>query len=111
MFGVGCSTFEFRNSDLDLRPSFGSRPSALGPPPPAGPFASPAVCPLFPSAAARALHHLEGPAMISLCKMCNVRDIDALIAIVSVIRPGAANETKKREFARRYHPLRHVTSP
>ena len=31
--------------------------------------------------------------MITLEKMCNVRDIDVLIAIVSVIRPGAANRT------------------
>jgi len=38
------------------------------------------------------VHHIESPAMISLCKMCNVRDIDTLIAIVSVIRPGAFDE-------------------
>ena len=28
--------------------------------------------------------------------MCNVREIDGLVAIVSVIRPGAANEQKKQ---------------
>ena len=44
---------------------------------------------------ARAVHHIESPAMTSLCRQCNVRDIDTLIAIVSVIRPGAANEGKK----------------
>ncbi len=60
---------------------------------------------LIASGSARAVHHIESPAMISLCKMCNVRDIDTLIAIVSVIRPGAANESKKMEFARRYQGL------
>jgi hypothetical protein len=34
--------------------------------------------------------------------MSNVREIDGLIAIVSVIRPGAANESKKLSFTRRY---------
>jgi DNA polymerase III alpha subunit len=43
--------------------------------------------------------------------MCNVRDIDTLIAIVSVIRPGAANESKKMEFARRYQGLSPVRYP
>src|SRR5258708_30117537 len=43
--------------------------------------------------------------------MCNVQDIDALIAIVSVIRPGAANESKKMEFARRYQGLSPVRYP
>ncbi len=63
------------------------------------------------SGQARAVHHIESPAMISLCKMCNVRDIDTLIAIVSVIRPGAANESKKMEFARRYQGLSPVRYP
>lgn len=49
--------------------------------------------------------------MISLCQMCAVRDIDTLIAIVSVIRPGAANESKKMEFARRYQGLSPVRYP
>jgi DNA polymerase III alpha subunit len=43
--------------------------------------------------------------MISLCRMTNVREIDGLIAIVSVIRPGAANEQKKVKFTRRYQGL------
>ncbi len=50
---------------------------------------------------ARGVHHIESPAMISLARMCGVRDIDCLIAIVSVIRPGAANGAKKSDFARR----------
>lgn len=66
---------------------------------------------LIASGQARAVHHIESPAMISLCKMCNVRDIDTLIAIVSVIRPGAANESKKLEFARRYQGLSPVRYP
>ena len=40
-----------------------------------------------------------------------MRDIDGLIAIVSVIRPGAANEGKKQSFARRYQGLESVTYP
>ncbi len=54
---------------------------------------------------ARGVHHIESPAMISLARMCDVRDIDCLIAIVSVIRPGAANGSKKSEFARRAQGL------
>jgi DNA-directed DNA polymerase III PolC len=63
------------------------------------------------SGGARAVHHIESPAMTSLCRMCNVRDIDTLIAIVSVIRPGAANEGKKLAFTRRYQGLEPVTYP
>jgi DNA-directed DNA polymerase III PolC len=80
-------------------------------PSPAGPFDDPQVWELIASGSARAVHHIESPAMISLCKMCNVRDIDILIAIVSVIRPGAANESKKMEFARRYQGLSPVHYP
>jgi len=69
------------------------------------PWNDPKVWDLIASGGARAVHHIESPAMISLCRMCNVRDIDTLIAIVSVIRPGAANESKKMEFARRYQGL------
>jgi DNA polymerase III alpha subunit len=60
---------------------------------------------------ARAVHHIESPAMTSLCRMCNVGEIDGLIAIVSVIRPGAANEGKKLAFTRRYQGLEPVTYP
>jgi DNA polymerase III alpha subunit/nucleotidyltransferase/DNA polymerase involved in DNA repair len=85
--------------------------SDFGLPSPAGPFDDPRVWQLISSGNARAVHHIESPAMISLCKMCNVRDIDILIAIVSVIRPGAANESKKMEFARRYQGLSPVHCP
>lgn len=40
-----------------------------------------------------------------------MRDIDTLIAIVSVIRPGAANEGKKLAFTRRYQGLEPITYP
>jgi DNA-directed DNA polymerase III PolC len=60
---------------------------------------------------ARAVHHIESPAMTGLCRQCNARDIDTLIAIVSVIRPGAANEGKKLAFTRRYQGLEPVTYP
>jgi hypothetical protein len=43
--------------------------------------------------------------------MSNVREIDGLIAIVSVIRPGAANEGKKLAFTRRYQGLEPVAYP
>jgi DNA polymerase-3 subunit alpha len=49
--------------------------------------------------------------MTSLCRMCNVSEIDGLIAIVSVIRPGAANEGKKLAFTRRYQGLELVAYP
>ncbi len=76
-----------------------------------GPFDDPAIWEVIANGQARAVHHIESPAMISLCKMCNVHDIDTLIAIVSVIRPGAANESKKMEFARRYQGLSPVRYP
>ena len=59
------------------------------------PWQDPAVWEMIAGGNARAVHHIESPAMTSLCRMCNVREIDGLIAIVSVIRPGAANEGKK----------------
>lgn len=63
---------------------------------------------MIASGNARGVHHIESPAMISLARMCNVRDIDCLIAIVSVIRPGAANGSKKTDFARRAQGLEPV---
>jgi DNA polymerase III alpha subunit/nucleotidyltransferase/DNA polymerase involved in DNA repair len=71
----------------------------------------PAVWDMIASGNARAVHHIESPAMTSLSRMCNVREIDGLIAIVSVIRPGAANEGKKRAFTRRYQGLEPVAYP
>ncbi len=75
------------------------------------PWEDPEVWEMIASGGARAVHHIESPAMIGLCRMCNVRDIDTLIAVVSVIRPGAANENKKVEFTRRYQGLAPVTYP
>ena len=43
--------------------------------------------------------------------MCNVSEIDGLVAIVSVIRPGAANEGKKLAFTRRYQGMEPITYP
>src|SRR6202012_6246806 len=60
---------------------------------------------------ARAVHNIESPAMTSLCRMCNVREIDGLVAIVSVIRPGAANEGKKLAFTRRYQGMEPIEYP
>jgi DNA-directed DNA polymerase III PolC len=88
-----------------------SGPGAGSAPPASERFDDPAVWDLIASGQARAVHHIESPAMISLCRMCDVRDIDTLIAVVSVIRPGAANEDKKREFTRRYQGLSPVTYP
>src|SRR5207244_8571759 len=66
---------------------------------------------MIASGGARAVHHIESPAMTSLCRMCNVREIDGLIAIVSVIRPGAAKEGKKLAFTRRYQGMDPVACP
>ena len=65
------------------------------------PWGDPSVWDMISGGDARAVHHIESPAMTSLCQMTNVRDIDGLIGIVAVIRPGAANEDKKRTFTRR----------
>ncbi|MDB6066158.1 MAG: polymerase [Pedosphaera sp.] len=75
------------------------------------PWKDPLVWEMIASGGARAVHHIESPAMTSLCRMCNVSEIDGLIAIVSVIRPGAANEGKKLSFTRRYQGLEPVTYP
>ena len=75
------------------------------------PWDDPQVWEMIASGGARAVHHIESPAMTSLCRMCNVGEIDGLIAIVSVIRPGAANEGKKLAFTRRYQGLEPVTYP
>jgi DNA-directed DNA polymerase III PolC len=75
------------------------------------PWQDPQVWELIGSGGARAVHHIESPAMTGLCRQCNARDIDTLIAIVSVIRPGAANEGKKLAFSRRYQGLEPITYP
>jgi DNA polymerase-3 subunit alpha len=83
----------------------------LGNPDADEPWQDPAVWEMVASGNARAVHHIESPAMTSLCRMCNVREIDGLIAIVSVIRPGAANEGKKLSFTRRYQRMEPVIYP
>lgn len=75
------------------------------------PWGDPQVWDMIASGGARAVHHIESPAMTNLCRQCNVHEIDGLIAIVSVIRPGAANEGKKLSFTRRYQGLEPVTYP
>src|SRR5437867_4217566 len=75
------------------------------------PWQDPQVWEMIASGGARAVHHIESPAMTSLCRMCNVREIDGLIAVVSVIRPGAADEGKKLAFARRYQGMEPVAYP
>jgi len=69
------------------------------------PWEDPMVWEMIAEGGARAVHHIESPAMVSLCRMTNVREIDGLVAIVSVIRPGAANEQKKIKFTRRYQGM------
>ena len=54
---------------------------------------------------ARGVFHIESPAMTSLLVMTDCRDIDCLTAVESIIRPGAANEGRKRAFARRHQGL------
>ena len=75
------------------------------------PWEDPAVWEMIAGGGARAVHHIESPAMVSLCRQTNVREIDGLVAIVSVIRPGAANEQKKLRFTRRYQGLEPVSYP
>jgi DNA-directed DNA polymerase III PolC len=54
---------------------------------------------------ARGVFHIESPAMTNLLMMSGCRDLDCLTAVESIIRPGAANEGKKRAFARRHQGL------
>ena len=77
----------------------------------AEPWRDPEVWEMIAGGNARAVHHIESPAMTSLCRMCNVGEIDGLVAIVSVIRPGAANEGKKGAFTRRYQGMEPITYP
>lgn len=75
------------------------------------PFDDCRVWAMIASGGARAVHHIESPAMTSLCRMSQVRDMEGLIALVSVIRPGAANEQNKLRFTRRYQGLEPVSWP
>jgi DNA-directed DNA polymerase III PolC len=83
----------------------------LGDPGADEPWGDPKVWEMIAGGHARAVHHIESPAMTGLNRMCNVREIDGLIAIVSVIRPGAANEGKKLSFTRRYQRLEPIAYP
>ena len=58
---------------------------------------------------ARGVFHIESPNMHGLLVMTGCRDIDCLTALESVIRPGAANEGRKRAYARRLQGLEAVT--
>ena len=106
---------EARGIGIDLERCVAWEKGGGGPPPVDGsagdPWCDPAVWELIAGGNARAVHHIESPAMISLCRMCNVREIDGLVAIVSVIRPGAANEGKKGAFTRRYQGMEPVVYP
>jgi DNA polymerase III alpha subunit len=60
---------------------------------------------------ARGVHHIENPAMCTLERMVNVNNVDDLIAIVSVIRPGAPTTSRKSSFALRaqgFEPVDYV---
>ena len=83
----------------------------LGNPQATEPWQDEKVWEMISSGHGRAVHHIESPAMTSLCRMCDVREIDGIIAIVSVIRPGAANEGKKLAFTRRYQGFEPVIYP
>jgi len=75
---------------------------------PGEPWDDPAIWRMIAAGDSRGVHHIESPAMISLARMCGCRNIDQLVAIVSVIRPGAANSLKKEQFARRCQGLEPV---
>lgn len=53
----------------------------------------------------RGVFHIESPNMQGLLRMTDCRDIACLTALESVIRPGAANEGRKRAYARRHQGL------
>jgi len=72
------------------------------------PWEDPQIWEMISSGGGRGVHHVESPAMLGLSKMVGVDNIDDLIAIVSVIRPGASNNLKKESFARRAQGLEPV---
>jgi len=75
------------------------------------PWTDSATWELIAGGGSRAVHHIESPAMLNLCRQTQVNEIDGLVAIVSVIRPGAANENKKLAFTRRYQGLEPASYP
>lgn len=72
------------------------------------PWSDPGIWEMIATGNARGVHHIESPAMLGLAAMSGVRDIDRMVALVSVIRPGAANNLKKVQFARRAQGLEPV---
>jgi DNA-directed DNA polymerase III PolC len=106
---------EQRDIEIDLEQCVARNKSdgqlLIGNPSAHEPWNDSAVWQMIAGGNARAVHHIESPAMTSLCRMSQVHEIDGLIAIVSVIRPGAANEGKKLAFTRRYQGLEPVTYP
>jgi len=72
------------------------------------PWEDPEVWKMIAAGEARGVHHIESPAMCTLQRMVKADNIDDLIAIVSVIRPGAANGLKKDQFALRAQGLEPV---
>ena len=72
----------------------------LGNPQAPEPWQDPQVWEMIAGGGARAVHHIESPAMTSLCRMCNVREIDGLVAIVSASF-GPARPTKARNWPSR----------
>jgi len=69
------------------------------------PWEDPGIWKMIAEGHSRGVHHIESPAMLTLAKMCGANNIDDLVAIVSVIRPGAANSCKKTKFANRCQGL------
>lgn len=106
---------EARGIDIDLDHCVATERQTgkilLGDPKAVEPWGDSNVWEMIASGNARAVHHIESPAMTGLSRMSNVREIDGLVAIVSVIRPGAANEGKKTSFTRRYQGLEPVVYP
>ncbi len=72
------------------------------------PWEDPEVWKMISAGDGRGVHHIESPAMCTLQRMVKADNIDDLIAIVSVIRPGAANNLKKEQFALRAQSLEPV---
>ena len=75
------------------------------------PWDNPEVWQMIAGGEARGVHHIESPAMTTLERMVGVNNIDDLIAVVSVIRPGAANNLKKEQFSLRAQGLEPVEYP
>jgi DNA polymerase III alpha subunit len=64
------------------------------------PWDDPEVWQMIVAGEARGVHHIESPAMCTLERMVNVNKLEDLIAIVSVIRLGAANNPSTFVFFR-----------